>query len=111
MERVGVPDESTSEAWRRAKPTLINGVRVCGGGDAHQSDLSHVLIVLHNQIIFWLDEQAENRFLYNETCHHHRDWIQCVIDTSKVVEETTLMRVNMEVMRRRTRNIYSGRTS
>ena len=41
-------------------------------------------------------EEAENRFLSIKEYHRHRDWIQCVLDTSKVIEETTLMRLNIE---------------
>ena len=67
-----------------------------GGSIDHERDLRYVIIILHNQIVFWLDGKAEIRFLSNKEHRHYRDFIECVLDASEVIEETALMRSRTE---------------
>jgi len=64
--------------------------RECGD-ETHQSNLRHAT-VMHNEIVFWLDRNSEGPKLSSKKCQLQRDFMECISQTSKVVEETTLMR-------------------
>jgi hypothetical protein len=75
---------------------LKKTIRECVGDTKHESDLRYTTVVLYNEIVFWLDRRSEDPKLSSKKYQLHRDFMECVLETSKVIEETTLMRHEVE---------------